>query len=224
MKYLPWAESKCLRVSVENLHDDHATLQVKVGDVVDEEREVSVRPAVLTTIIETSKSVYYPEERIQMRIYTFDNRLRPVKEHLKKVWIENSRGLVVMQWDDVKTEGGILSLSAPLAQDNLLGTWKVKAITKNNVLVAERTFQVLEKDQSEFSIQMEDKPYIDVSEQDPVRTICIRNQMKQGIEGRIQVQTGYQNLNAQLPLDVFTSDVGFHFSIFSNIRFSFLHF
>lgn len=194
-------------MSVENLHDDHATLKLKVGDVVDEEREVSIRPAVLTTIMETSKSVYHPEEKIQLRVYAFDSRLRPVKEHLKKVWVENSRGLIVMQWEDVKTEGGILSLSAPIAQDNLLGTWTVKAITRNNVLVAERTFQVLEKDQSEYSIHMEDKPYIDVSEEHPKRTICIRNQMMQGIEGRVLVQTGYQNLNAQLPLDVFTADV-----------------
>lgn len=194
---------------MENLHDDHATLKLKVGDVVDEEREVSIRPAVLTTIIETSKSVYHPEERIQLRVYTFDNRLRPVKEHLKKVWIENSRGLIVMQWEDVKTEGGILSLSAPIAQDNLFGIWKVKAITRNNVLVAERTFQVWEKDQSDYSIHMEGKQYIDVSEEHPTRTICIRNQMRNGIEGRVQVQTGYQNLNVQLPLDVFTSDVSF---------------
>lgn len=194
-------------MSVENLHDDHATLKLKVGDVVNEEREVSIRPAVLTTIIETSKSVYHPEEKIQLRIYTFDNRLRPVKEHLKKVWVENSRGLIVMQWDDVKTEGGILSLSAPIAQDNLFGVWKIKAITRNNVLVAERTFQVWEKDQSEYSIDMADKQYIDVAEEHPTRTICIRNQMRNVVEGRVQVQTGYQNLNAQLPLDVFTSDV-----------------
>lgn len=134
-----------MKIAPGNVNEDRALLKVQVEDVVDDEREVAIRPAILTTVIETSKAVYHPREEIQLRLMTFDRSLRPVNEHLRLVWIENSRGLVVMQWNDVRTKKGIVSLSAPISDDNLFGQWKVRAITSTNVLVAEKTFRVQEK-------------------------------------------------------------------------------
>lgn len=79
-------------------------------------------------MIETSKPSYLAQENVQIRLFSFDRWLKPVDEEFVKIWIENSRGLPVAQWVNVKSNSGILSFTLPIADDNLFGVWKVKHI------------------------------------------------------------------------------------------------
>lgn len=104
-------------------------------------REVILRPAQALTIIETSKPVYQAQDSVQIRVFSFDRWLKPVEEEFQKIWIENSRGLVVMEWAGVKSNAGILSFALPIAEDNLFGIWKIKALTSKQI-INEKAFRV----------------------------------------------------------------------------------
>lgn len=92
-------------------------------------------------MIETSKGLYRPEEEIQFSVLTFNRWLRPVEEVFEKIWIENAKGLKVMQWQNTRSTGGLISLKFPIAKVNTFGVWKVKVVTSNDQLV-EKSFRV----------------------------------------------------------------------------------
>ena len=199
-------DSQCVRVSIPEFKGEKAQLKVTVGDAIVDERQVSIKPHALMTTIETSKAVYRPNELVQIRLVTFDRWLKPVDELISRVWIENSRGLVVMQWNNVRTNNGIASLTFPVSSDNLYGSWKVKA-TSGNVLVAEKTFRIEEHDQPKAVISIEDKEFIALAEDEPQRRICVTNKLGHPLEGKLVVRTGYQGLDSNLPMDVLVSQI-----------------
>ena len=159
------------------------------------------------TFIETSKALYRPHEVAKIRLLTFDRHLKPVDQLLQRVWVENSRGLVVMEWNNIRTTGGLTSLSIPLSQDNLFGTWKIKAVAAGNVLVAEKAFRVDEIEEPEAVIEVKDQEYVSVTEEQLKRTICVKDKFGSPLEGKVIIRAGYERLNPQLPMDVFTGDV-----------------
>lgn len=130
-----------MSISTEGLRVDRVKLHVTVEGHIDEVREALVRPALALTVIETSKPVYQAQDSVQIRLFTFDRWLKPVEEEFQRIWIENSRGLAVMEWTGVKSNNGILSFALPIADDNLFGLWKVKALT-NAKIISEKAFRV----------------------------------------------------------------------------------
>jgi hypothetical protein len=203
-------DSQCVRVPVDEVKGvDRAILRVKLEDVIEDEREIAVRPHAFMTFIETSKALYRPHEVAKIRLVTFDRKLKPVDQLLQRVWVENSRGLVVMEWNNIRTTGGITSLSVPLSQDNLFGTWKIKAVAAGNVLVAEKSFRVDEIEEPEVVIEVKDEEYISATGDKLSRTICVKDMFGSPLEGKIIVRAGYERLNPQLPMDVFTSEVSY---------------
>lgn len=174
--------------------------------MIEDEREIAVRPHAMMTLVETSKAVYHPRESAQIRLVTFDRALKPVDHLLQRVWVENSRGLTVMEWKNLRTTGGLTSLSVPISHDNLYGTWKVKAMA-NNMLVAEKSFRVEEHDDPQVYIQLKEQEYIPISGSEATRTICVQDQAGSPAQGRITVRAGYQGLNPSYPMDIFSSQV-----------------
>lgn len=64
-------------------------------------------------------------------------------------------------------------------------------------------------DEPEVEIELANHQYVSVTDKEPTVTVCVKNQAGQELEGKIFAQTGYQKLSAQLPLDVYTTDVSF---------------
>ena len=207
LTYFLRTASQCVRVPVTEVRGDKANLRVQVADLIEDEREIAVRPNALMTFIETSKAVYRPTETARIRLITFDRWLKPADELINRVWVENSRGLVVMQWSNIRTTGGITSLSVPISEDNLYGTWKVKAVASDNVLVAEKTFRVEEADEPQAKIELEGEEYISATEDNVVRKICVKHRTGYPLRGKIVVRAGYEKLNSRLPLDVYSTQV-----------------
>ena len=192
------------------MHDvrgDHAQLRVQVAGLVDDEREIAVRPNALMTFIETSKAVYRPKETARIRLITFDRWLKPADELISRVWVENSRGIVVMQWSNIRTTGGITSLSLPIAEDNLYGTWKVMAAAADDSIIAEKAFRVEEADEPQCEIELQGNEFISASEEQAIRKICVKDRTGYPLNGKIVVRAGYDKLNPRLPLDVYTTQV-----------------
>ena len=116
-------------------------MHVKLGELINDSRELAVRPEFALTLIETSKPSYLAQDTVQIRLFTYDRWLKPATEAFTEVWVENSRGIRVAQWQNVNSNAGILSFNLPVASDTLFGIWKVKAITKKKAF-AVKAFEV----------------------------------------------------------------------------------
>jgi uncharacterized protein YfaS (alpha-2-macroglobulin family) len=114
-----------------------------LSDIIDETLEIRIKPSNGLTLIETSKPIYRTNERLQFRVITLNDWLRPIEEQFEQISVENSKSIPVMQWNGLNGTNGIISLEMPIAEDNLFGTWKIKAITKNNI-VTEKIFKVID--------------------------------------------------------------------------------
>lgn len=178
-----------------------------MADIIDEEREIAVRPNALMTFIETSKAVYRPTETVHIRLITFDRWMKPADELISRVWIENSRGLVVMQWSNIRTTGGITSLSFPISEDNLFGNWKVKAVASDDILVAEKTFRVEDIEEPQAEITLQGDEFISASEKQAMRRICVTDKTGYPLTGKLVIRAGYEKLHSRLPQDVYTTQV-----------------
>lgn len=112
-----------------------------MSDVIDESLEIRIKPSYGLTLIETSKPIYRANEKLQFRIITLNDWLRPIEEQFQQISVQNSKSIPVMQWNSINATNGLISLEVPIAEDNVLGTWKIRVVTKNNV-VTEKIFRV----------------------------------------------------------------------------------
>ena len=112
-----------------------------MAEIIDETLEIRIKPSNGLTLIETSKPIYRTNERLEFRIITINDWLRPIEESFQSIAVENSKSMVVMEWTDVSTKNGIIGLEMPIAEDNYYGTWKIKAINNRNS-VTEKIFKV----------------------------------------------------------------------------------
>lgn len=86
---------------------------------------VSVRdsPAL---IIETDKPIYKPSQKIQGRVLTLDNNLKPINTRAI-VEISDAKGIKVFRENLSTNDFGVASFELPLASDLNFGTWKIQA-------------------------------------------------------------------------------------------------
>lgn len=112
-----------------------------MAQTIDETLEIRIKPSNGLTLIETSKPIYRTNERLEFRIITINDWLRPIEEGFQSIAVENSKSMVVMEWTDVRTKNGIIGLQMPIAEDNYFGIWKIKAIDSRNG-VTEKIFKV----------------------------------------------------------------------------------
>jgi len=57
---------------------------------------------------------------------------------------------------------------------------------------------------------LEKDEYVLASEQDPVRKVCVKNQLGFPVAGKLRVNIGYPHMHEDLPMDVQTADVRSH--------------
>lgn len=115
-------------------------LQIQLPDIINELREIIIRPFNGITLIETSKQIYYSNDNLQFRIITLNDWLKPIDQVFQQIIVQNEKSNTVMRWDDVRTKG-FLSLQMPIASDNVMGTWKIIAISSDN-RITEQVFRV----------------------------------------------------------------------------------
>ena len=132
-----------------------ARAQIKLGSVVDKQIEVSVHSPVNMVVIESSRPWYRPGELIQFRVFTFDTELKPTEQRLRKLSVLNANGLIVKEWQNVRSRAGLIELGHPLHFGADLGQWKIVAKTENNLELT-KTIEVRnEGEQRKFSLFLE---------------------------------------------------------------------
>jgi hypothetical protein len=135
--------SQCIQLPINEIRAERALLRVQLSDIIDETLEIRIKPSNGLTLIETSKPIYRTNEKLQFRVITLNDWLRPIEEQFEQISVENSKSIPVMQWNALNSTNGMISLELPIAEDNIFGTWKIRAITNKNV-VTEKIFKVID--------------------------------------------------------------------------------
>lgn len=162
-----------------------------VGQKISEKHEVQVRPVVNLVMIETSKPVYKPAETIEFSILTVDQQLKPATEKFTKVWIENPFGTSIKQWRNVESKDGVLSFRLDTSEENVLGRWSVKALTKDEQLIV-KWFELTRYLTPKINIDIAKPNYLLASEKQTEVEIKAQDQFDYPINGKAKITVGYK--------------------------------
>ncbi|XP_043935613.1 alpha-2-macroglobulin-like [Protopterus annectens] len=105
-----------------------------------------------STFIQTDKPIYKPGQTVKFRIVTLNEDFIPDLSEISAVYIQDPQQNRIIQWLNVKTQQGIGDLSFPLAQEVLLGTYKI--IAQKHEALTTHTFSVEEYVLPTFEAQL----------------------------------------------------------------------
>jgi len=187
------SESVCVEIPTKKFSTKvhRADIEVTVGKHVSEKHEVQVRPNLNLVLIETSKPVYRPSETIKFSILTVDQELKPVTEQFKKVWIENPYFTSVKQWRNVDTKDGIVSFDLETAEENILGQWRIKALTQSNNLIV-KVFELTRYLEPKIQIEVVKPNYLLVTDKQTEIEIKANDQFDYPVKGNAKITVGYK--------------------------------
>ncbi|KAK2169403.1 hypothetical protein LSH36_10g06030 [Paralvinella palmiformis] len=142
------------------------------------------------TFIETDKGIYKPGDKVQIRILTIMENLRPCKEMIPLVTVQNPAGLRIMQWRDVDVSQhqGLGNLSFDLSTEPSLGTWKI-TVERADGHKESQTFTVDKYVLPKFEVQVKPQSFIPVWGQTVHAQICARYTYGQPVKGNLTVTT-----------------------------------
>lgn len=142
-------------------------------------------------LVETSKPVYKPSETIKFNILTVDQDLKPVNEQFKKVWVENPYSTNIKQWRNVESKDGVLSFDLETAEENVLGKWTIKAMTKDDHLIV-KYFELTRYLSPKINIDVTKPNYLLASDKQTEVEIQVTDQFDYPINGNVKVTVGYK--------------------------------
>ncbi|CAG2109863.1 unnamed protein product [Medioppia subpectinata] len=192
-KVLPLSSSsfQCVKIPINTIRADRALVAVTVGDnIIRQEIDIRVKPAPGLTLIETSKPAYRPGEKLQFRVITMSDWLRPIDQVLPVVSVINSRNMPVMQWTNVPVKDGMVGLEVPLAHDNYQGFWRISVVGDHGA-VTEKMFKLIDYETPTIIITIDSPDYIRSTDTFSAYKVCVRDSYGQPMKGQVRAFAGY---------------------------------
>ncbi|KAL3865698.1 hypothetical protein ACJMK2_043060 [Sinanodonta woodiana] len=121
--------NQCVKFDVPSKADEYTasvTVRIDGNELFRNEKKVNVWIAKNITLIQTDKPLYKPGQTVKFRILRMDFNLLPLTNPFDLITIDNPGGVRVMQWKNVDTSKGLVSLEMKLSDDPILGTWNIK--------------------------------------------------------------------------------------------------
>ncbi|XP_037370271.1 alpha-1-macroglobulin-like [Talpa occidentalis] len=134
-------------------------------------KRISLRAAESLVFVQTDKPIYKPEQTVKFRIVSLDMRLRPLDETFPVVYIENPQRNRIVQWQNLKLQGGLSQLSFPLSTEPILGSYKV-VLQKGSGRKTEQFFEVKEYVLPKFEVQVKMPKTIAFTEEEFTVSTC----------------------------------------------------
>ncbi|XP_012587791.1 PREDICTED: alpha-2-macroglobulin-like [Condylura cristata] len=116
-------------------------------------REIYLRAAESLVFVQTDKPIYKPEQTVKFRIVSVDISFHPLDEMFPVVYIENPQRNRIVQWQNLKLQGGLSQLSFPLSMEPILGSYKV-VLQKRSGKKIEHSFDVSEYVLPKFEVHV----------------------------------------------------------------------
>ncbi|XP_076658120.1 alpha-2-macroglobulin-like protein 1 [Halictus rubicundus] len=186
-----------LMVPLTKYTNGRLRLRIQIRDldyIFEAEEKCLIQHNSLLTFAETDKSVYKPGQDVNIRIVMLKHNLKPWKESIPKVWIENPSEIRVAQWTDVNTKIGMAQLLFPLSPEQSTGTWKIKVQTKEShpQLIHTAKFEVSKYVLQRFQVTIKSPGYILADADNVTWTICAKYSYGKPVKGTLRLKATTQ--------------------------------
>lgn len=203
-------------IDTDKVKTERAIAHIQVGTEVDKKTEVAVLPSVDLITIENSKLWYKPNEQMQLRIFSLDSQLKPVEQELKSIFIRNPKGVVIKQWNNMRTERGLIEINFQLTRETALGAWTVEVVSMNDFKVV-KSIDVKTEEQHPFTVDVKQPKYIVKDAQELEFEICAQDRKQFPVKGNMNITIGYKPtayeqhtpISVAFPSETFNRNVSF---------------
>ncbi|XP_078606811.1 alpha-2-macroglobulin-like isoform X3 [Branchiostoma floridae x Branchiostoma japonicum] len=183
-------QDKCVRLKVPLVSSDKEAKLSVYGKgstyTFKDEKSLRISKKATSTFISTDKPIYKPGQKVQMRILTLKQDLRPYTENIDMVWLEDNSGSRINQWLDVPTEEGLASLEQQLSKEPVLGKWSINAQIADTTY--KTTFDVEEYVLPKFEVEISPPPWIPVDMEVIPAVICGKYTYGKPVLGEVKAE------------------------------------
>ncbi|XP_043115309.1 alpha-2-macroglobulin-like protein 1 [Puntigrus tetrazona] len=137
------------------------------------------------TIIQTDKQIYNPGQNVQFRIFTVDQRFKPVDETYKLITVQDNKNNRINQWiNATSTHGKILQLSHTLNPEAPVGFYRLFVETSKQTITKE--IQVKEYVLPKFELKLYSPKIVRANEEEVKLGLCVRYTHGQPVQGSVK--------------------------------------
>ncbi|KZC12116.1 Murinoglobulin-1, partial [Dufourea novaeangliae] len=156
---------------------------------IESEKQIHIQHNSLITFVETDKPVYKPGQDVNIRILMLKHDLKPWRETIPKVWIENPSEVKVAQWTNVNTENGMAQLVFPLSPEQNSGTWKIRVLKKMSQAISTTMFEVKTYVLPRFQVTIKSPGYILADADNVTWTVCAKYSYGKAVKGTLLLKS-----------------------------------
>ncbi|GFS48629.1 murinoglobulin-1 [Nephila pilipes] len=150
-------------------------------------------------IIQTDKPLYKPGQEVKFRVLKLDKDFRPSTDEkdVADVYVEDPKGTRLYEFNGVKLSEGVKQMQFPLADEPVLGNWKITVTTKNDT--ESTTFDVKEYVLPKFDLKIKFPSYVLANAESIPIEVCAKYTYGKNVVGTL-------NLNVSLETYSYSRD------------------
>ncbi|KAG8180425.1 hypothetical protein JTE90_022774 [Oedothorax gibbosus] len=143
-------------------------------------------------IIQTDKPLYRPGETMKIRVLKVGPNLYPSlnKKDVGEIFIEDPNGIRLFQKEGVPLKKGLYQTQFLLADEPVLGTWKVTLKTKNETTFT--TFNVKKYVLPKFEVKIKPPPFILANAETIRIEVCANYTYGKPVQGQLNMTVSLQ--------------------------------
>ncbi|NXU86100.1 OVOS protein, partial [Xiphorhynchus elegans] len=157
---------------------------------LEERRSVMIWNTDSIVFVQTDKPIYKPGQRVKFRVVALDFNFKPVREtvgnHLYSFFIQDPRSNRIFQWQNVASEMNIIQKEFPLAEEPILGNYKIIVVKKSGDRT-NHSFLVEEYVLPKFDVTVTAPENLTVLDSEFKVKVCGLYTYGQPVEGKVQL-------------------------------------
>ncbi|XP_063150596.1 alpha-2-macroglobulin-like protein 1 [Candoia aspera] len=138
-------------------------------------------------LIQPSKALYKPGERVKFRIVRLDDEFKAIDKTIPLIWLKDPDDNRIAQWVDVKPLRGIVDLSFPLASEAALGTYSIEVEDKELSSKADGEFTVAEYELPRFELFFKFPPLVTILDEVFQLSVCGKYTYGKPVQGNVSI-------------------------------------
>ncbi|XP_044739302.1 pregnancy zone protein-like isoform X4 [Chrysoperla carnea] len=186
---------KCISIQIPETLDSDGLIKLKISfptstqyETIKNSKEVRINTSPKVVLVETDKGVYKPGQVVKFRVLTIDQDLKPVRDNISKIWLENPSGIRIAQWLNVSSNNGFVQEEIQLSSEPHLGTWKlfIQASEKSNPVT--KTFEIKKYVLPRFEVTIDHESNILNDAEQLEYKICGKYSYGKPVQGEVSVK------------------------------------
>nr|BAR45588.1 alpha-2-macroglobulin 2 [Hasarius adansoni] len=140
--------------------------------------------------IQTDKPLYKEGQTVKFRVLRVDKTLRPSVKDQASIWVEDPAGTRLFQWKNISMERGMKQFEFPLADEPVLGNWKISVSFQGEVTTT--TFEVKQYVLPTFDVKITLPSFVLSNAEEIPITVCAKYTYGKPVKGVLRLNTSLE--------------------------------